>query len=55
MLCSRVDDPIGEVSLKFWVLAVDIVDHDINGQGTFHGMCSICKLQSWARVLKSDG
>mgnify|MGYP007133247124 FL=1 len=29
MLCSRIDDPIGEVSLKFWLLAVDNVDHDL--------------------------
>ena len=25
---SRVDDPIGEVLLKFWLLAVGNVDHD---------------------------
>ena len=42
MLCSRVDDPICEVSLKSWLLAVDNVDHDYNGQSTFHGMGITC-------------
>ena len=58
MLCSRVDDLIGEVSLKFWLLAVDNVDHDINGQGTFHGVGIICnvtpKIANLARVSETD-
>jgi len=43
-VCFRVDDPIGEVTLNFWLLAVDNVDHDINGQDTFHGICIICNV-----------
>ena len=43
-VCSRVDDPIVEISLEFCLLTVDSVDHDSNGEGTFHGMEIICNV-----------